>query len=66
MVQLSCGKAPVTLVTYSQMPSIMIFQDGSRALADIHTSDLGKFVKEGGWAIRSRVCRGWSGLLTRR
>ena len=46
--QLSCGKPPTTLVTYSQMPSIMVFKDGARVLADIQTSDLGEFVKEGG------------------
>ena len=46
--QLSCGRAPATLVTYSQMPSIMVFKDGTRVLADIQTSDLGGFVKSGG------------------
>jgi len=46
--QLSCGKAPAALVTYSQMPSTMIYKDGARVLADIQTSDLGEFVKEGG------------------
>ena len=47
--QLSCGKAPATLVTYSQMPSVMVFQDGVRALADIQTSDLADFVRAGGF-----------------
>ncbi len=46
--QLSCGRAPATLVTYSQMPSTMILKDGTRVLADIQTSDLGDFVKSGG------------------
>ena len=47
--QLSCGKVPATLVTYSQMPSVMVFQDGARVLADIQTTNLGGFVKAGGF-----------------
>ena len=36
-------------MTYSQMPSVMVFQDGARVLADIQTTNLGGFVKAGGF-----------------
>jgi hypothetical protein len=46
--ELHCDGSAPTVVTYSKMPSIVVYQDGREVFSDRQTSDWGGFIKAGG------------------
>lgn len=60
-VQLNCNGSAPTAISYSQIPSTVVFKDGVQEFSDTQTGDWGKFTKTGG---RTSVVNGHGKLYT--